>query len=123
MKNPITAFLLALAPTVNAQTKSLNVSPSRSPASAASVGMFEERLNRIDVICKETIENTKVPGIVALVARRGKVVFQKACGFAEKSIVRKMKTNDIFRIASQRNTNTSKAVIVLWEEGKFRLDD
>ena len=121
MKNPITAFLLALAPTVNAQTKSLNV--SRSPTSPASVSMFEERLNCIDVICKETIENTEVPGIVALVARRGKVVFQKACGFAEKSIDRKMKTNDIFRIASQRNTNTSKAVIVLWEEGKFRLDD
>ncbi len=92
-------------------------------ASPESVGMSVERLERIDAMCKESIEDGDVPGIVALVARNGKIVFHKAYGKADSESGRSMKKDDIFRIASQSKAITSTAVMMLWEEGKFRLDD
>ncbi len=42
---------------------------------------------------------------------------------ADNETGRKMKRDDIFRIASQTKAITSTAVMMLWEEGKFQLDD
>jgi CubicO group peptidase (beta-lactamase class C family) len=64
-----------------------------------------------------------LPGIVSLVARNGKIVHWKAFGMAENQKGRKLKRDDIFRIASQSKAITATAVMMLWEEGKFRLDD
>jgi CubicO group peptidase (beta-lactamase class C family) len=70
-----------------------------------------------------SIENDEIPGAVALVARKGKIVYLKAFGMADNESGRKLKTDDLFRIASQTKAITSTAVMMLWEEGKFRLDD
>lgn len=101
MKNIITLILIALVFSVNAQTKSGNKSAPLTPASPESVGMSSERLARIDVMCEEVVRSGDLPGIVALVARNGKIVFHQAYGMADNSSGRKMKTDDIFRIASQ----------------------
>ncbi len=106
-----------------AQTKSIKISPMLTEVSAASVGMSEERLARIDTMCKEALEESQVPGIVALVARNGKIVYYKAFGKADNESGRVLKRDDIFRIASQTKAITSTAVMMLWEEGRFRLDD
>ena len=58
-----------------------------------------------------------------LVARNGKIVYYKAFGKADNQSGRNLKRDDIFRIASQSKAITSTAVMMLWEEGKFRLDD
>jgi len=84
--------------------------------------MSAERLGRIDAMLQEAIDSQAIPGAVALIARRGKIVYFKAFGTANAE-QRKLKTNDIFRIASQTKAITSTAVMMLWEEGKFRLDD
>ena len=123
MKNLITIFLIAFVVTANAQTKSNKNSPPLVPASPESAGMSGERLNRIDAMCQEAIDKGDLPGIVALVARNGKIVFHEAYGMADHTTSRKMKKDDIFRIASQSKAITSTAVMMLWEEGKFRLDD
>lgn len=60
---------------------------------------------------------------MALIARNGKIVFHKAYGYSDSPSKREMKKDDIFRIASQSKAITSTAVMMLWEEGKFRLDD
>lgn len=106
-----------------AQTKSAQVSPPLREASPESVGMSSERLERIDAMAKSAIENNDVPGLVAIVARNGKIVFHKAYGESEVAIGRGLKTDDIFRIASQTKAITATAVMMLWEEGHFRLDD
>ena len=80
-------------------------------------------LDRIDNMCQEAIAASKIPGAVALVARNGKIVYWKAFGMADNESGRKMKKDDIFRIASQTKAITATAVMILWEEGKFRLDD
>lgn len=85
--------------------------------------MSAERLARIDAMCVEAIKQGKVPGVVALVARRGKIVYYKAFGLADNTANRELKKDDIFRIASQSKAVTATAVMMLWEEGRFQLDD
>lgn len=123
MKNLITFIFIVLAISANAQTSSIQKSAPLSDATPESAGMSAERLSRIDAMCKASVKNGEVPGIVALVARNGKIVFHQAYGMADNQSNRKMKKDDIFRIASQSKAITSTAVMMLWEEGRFRLDD
>ena len=92
-------------------------------AKPSSVGMSQERLDRIDQMCGKAIIEKQVPGIVTLIARKGKIVHYKAYGMANNPQNRKLKRDDIFRIASQTKAITATAVMMLWEEGHFRLDD
>ncbi len=85
--------------------------------------MSAERLARIDAMCQKAVDEGQVPGVVALVARNGVIVYHKAFGMADNASGRSLKRDDIFRIASQTKAITSTAVMMLWEEGKFRLDD
>jgi len=122
---PTLAFLLSITLMISAyaQTKSIKSTPPLSESSPHSVGLSEERLAAIDNMLKQSIEKNQIPGAVALIARNGKIVYYKAFGMAENETKRNLKREDIFRIASQTKAITSTAVMMLWEEGKFRLDD
>ena len=123
MKTFIQILFLTVVVSAIAQTKSIKNSPALIEATAASAGMSDERLSFIDDAIIESIEKNEIPGAVALVARKGKIVYFKAFGMADNSSKRELKKDDIFRIASQTKAITSTAVMMLWEEGKFRLDD
>lgn len=123
MKNLFIVFLLVLSSIATAQTKSIKKSPLLSEDAPESVGMSPERLERIDDMCKEAVLNGEVPGIVALIARDGKIVYHKAFGMADNATGQSLKPDDIFRIASQSKAITATAVMMLWEEAKFDLDD
>lgn len=105
------------------QTPSFQTSAPLSEGTAKSAGMSEERLARIDAMLTGAIEDRQIPGAVALVARNGVIVYHKAFGLAEAGTGRNLRKDDIFRIASQTKAITATAVMMLWEEGKFRLDD
>jgi CubicO group peptidase (beta-lactamase class C family) len=123
MKNQIVLLFMLLALTAcnNEELGKTNMPLSITPPEPP--GMSTERLARIDSMCREAILQDKIPGVVALVARNGKILYHKAFGMADNETGRTMKTDDIFRIASQTKAITSTAVMILWEEGKFRLDD
>jgi CubicO group peptidase (beta-lactamase class C family) len=125
MRNLIILFivLFIFGSEINAQSKSLQKSPPLTEASTKSVGISAERLARIDKLCEEEVANGNLPGIVSLVARNGKIVHWKAYGMADNQAGKKMERDAIFRIASQSKAITATAVMMLWEEGKFRLDD
>jgi CubicO group peptidase (beta-lactamase class C family) len=125
MKYLISICLLVLTTslTTHPQTPSLQKSPPLSSGKPEEVGMSPERLNRIDAMLEKAVSDGEIPGVVALIARKGKIVYYKAFGEADHQNGRKMKTDDIFRIASQSKAITATAVMMLWEEGKFRLDD
>src|SRR5437899_3033795 len=106
-----------------AQTKSVKHSPPLAVAEPQRVGVSPERLARIDAMCEDAIKSGGIPGVVALVTRHGKIVYHKAYGMADNSAGRALKPDDIFRIASQTKAITATAVMILWEEGRFRLDD
>ena len=119
----ITFLFFAFSWSVVAQTPSMQKSPPLTEGEPESVGMSPERLARIDAMCKQAVAEENIPGVVALVARKGEIVYYKAFGMADNAAGRKMKQDDIFRIASQSKAITATAVMMLWEEGKFQLDD
>lgn len=86
-------------------------------------GVSKERINKLDAMLEEAISEEQVPGLVALVVKDGKVVYHEAKGYSDVASGKKMEKNSIFRIASQTKAITSTAVMILWEEGRFRLDD
>jgi CubicO group peptidase (beta-lactamase class C family) len=123
MKTLFAVLIFALCLTANAQTASIKKTPLLTEASPESAGTSRERLSRIDAMCEEAVTEGDIPGVVALVARNGKIVYWKAFGMADNESGRTLKRDDIFRIASQSKAITSTAVMMLWEEGKFKLDD
>ena len=123
MKAFFSILLFAISLTANAQTISIKKSPLMKEASPESAGMSIERLARIDAMCEKAVLEGKIPGIVALVARHGKIVYWKAFGMADNQSDRSLKRDDIFRIASQSKAITATAIMMLWEEGNFKLDD
>lgn len=106
-----------------AQTESILITPPLEEGAAEDVGMSDERLSRIDDMITNAIDQNQIPGAVALVARDGQIVYKKAFGMADNEAGRELQTDDIFRIASQTKAITSTAVMILWEQGLFRLDD
>ena len=123
MKILIQILFFTVVVSAMAQTKSMKRSPVLIESTPVSAGMSEERLSFIDDAIMKSIEENEIPGAVALVARKGKIIYFKAFGMADNSSKRPMKKDDIFRIASQTKAITATAVMMLWEEGKFRLDD
>ena len=106
-----------------AQTPSIKRTPPLAPSAPAKAGISSERLARIDALLSASVKEDRIPGAVALIARRGHIVYHKAFGMADNAAGRAMKPDDIFRIASQSKAITSTAVMMLWEEGKLQLDD
>jgi CubicO group peptidase (beta-lactamase class C family) len=98
-------------------------SPGLQTATPESAGVSPERLKRIDNNIGEWVSDERLNGVVALIVRNGKIVYHKAFGYDDLEKTRPMKTDMIFRIASQTKAITSVAVMMLYEEGKFLLDD
>jgi CubicO group peptidase (beta-lactamase class C family) len=87
------------------------------------VGMSSARLERMDKFLQEYVDKQKVPNAVAFIARKGKIVYYKGFGLSNTETKTTVKKNDIFRIASQSKAIASLAVMMLFEEGKFSLED
>ena len=92
-------------------------------AKPESVGLSSERLARIDTAVQRSIDDKRVAGAVTLVVRHGKVAWFKAQGMADREAGKAMPTDALFRICSMTKPITSVAVMMLYEEGRFLLDD
>lgn len=123
MKNLLLLLLFLLPFAAGAQTKSARTSLPLADATPESVGMSAERLARLDGMLEQAVAVSDIPGAVVLLARDGKIFYHKSFGMADNQTKRAMKRDDIFRIASMSKAITSTAVMMLWEEGKFQLDD
>ncbi len=100
-----------------------NTDPGLPMADPASVGMSADRLQRIAPAMQKYIDDKLVPGVVTLVARKGKVVHFESQGFMDVDSRKAMRPDAMFRIASMTKPITSVALMMLWEEGKFQLRD
>jgi CubicO group peptidase (beta-lactamase class C family) len=92
-------------------------------AAPAAVNMSPVRLARIDAVIRQAVDSGWIAGADAFIARDGKIIYNKAFGLADAEKKTPMETNSIFRIASQTKAITSVAAMILFEEGKFLLDD
>jgi CubicO group peptidase (beta-lactamase class C family) len=87
------------------------------------VGLSSERIGRLDTLVQQYVDEGKVAGVVALIARRGRVAHLKDYGFADIENRTPMTQDVIFRIASMTKAVTSVAVMILVEEGSLSLYD
>lgn len=117
------AFILSIVCTHSfvaayAQTPKTLVTPS-TPATA---GFSAERLSRIDNLLQEYVDKGRMNGAVGLIIRDGKIAYYKSVGY-NNAPGDPLQKDAIFRIASQTKAITSVAIMMLYEEGKFMLDD
>src|SRR5688572_2484055 len=94
-----------------------------SQADTLRNGFSVERLSRVDALLDSYVNDGRVAGIVALVLRDGKPVYQRAVGWADKEAGRKITMDTEFRIASQTKALTSVAILQLVEQGKLTLNE
>jgi CubicO group peptidase (beta-lactamase class C family) len=88
-----------------------------------SVGMSSQRLNRLTTEMEAIVERGEVPGVVTMVARKGKVVHFEATGKRELEGGTPMQKDSIFRIYSMTKPITGVAMMMLFEQGKWQLND
>ena len=110
------AAVLLAAPSLRAAEDVIVAKPE-------SVGMSSERLKRIDSFIQDYIDTDRIAGAVTLVARKGEVVHFEAQGWRDKENGVPMTKDDIFVLMSMTKPVVSAALMMLFEEGRFLLDD
>ena len=109
------AFLIIFFGLLKAQNHSI-VTPEE-------IGLSSDRIKVIDKVLQEYIDKNEIPGTVALIARKGKIGYLRSFGSKDIEENQPMTENAIFRIASMTKAITTVGVMILYEEGRFKLDD
>src|SRR5258708_24760424 len=78
-------------------------------------GLSADRLNRINIVMRDHVDSHHLAGASGLIARNGKVVFRETWG--------EMKPDTIVRMYSMTKAVTGVAAMMLYEEGRFSLND
>jgi CubicO group peptidase (beta-lactamase class C family) len=92
-------------------------------ARPAEIGLSEDGLRRLSAAFTREIESKRLPGMVALLARRGRVGFVESLGVRDPKTGAKMSAESIFRIYSMTKMIVSVATMMLAEEGRLLLGD
>jgi len=127
----VLVFLLVMPPLSQAAVQSKKAQAASPPlaraasvaASPEEVGLSSQRLERVGATTQKSIEEGRLAGAVSLVARHGKIAYFKAFGMADRDANKPMRTDTIFRLCSMSKPITSVAVMLLYEEGRFLLDE
>jgi CubicO group peptidase (beta-lactamase class C family) len=85
--------------------------------------MSAERLSRLSAGMKELVDNGRLAGVVTMVSRHGKVVEFDAAGKRDIAANAPMQKDSIFRIYSMSKPITGIAMMILFEDGKWQLND
>ncbi len=100
---------------INAQTLSYEVKTNPH--------IDSKKLVQIDALVNDYIAKHWINGATVLIAKNNQIVYHKALGYANLTSKKAMPENAIYRIMSQSKAITSLAVLQLFEQGKFDLDD
>jgi CubicO group peptidase (beta-lactamase class C family) len=109
------AFALSVATIAWAQ--------SLQPAKPEEVGLSSERLAKIGRVFKQDIEQGRIPGVVVMIARRGKLAYSESFGFQNRDKAVPMAQDTIFRAYSMTKPLVSVAAMTLVEDGTIQLTD
>jgi len=86
-------------------------------------GFSKERLDKIAPVIQKYIDQDLTPGVLTAIMRNGKIVYLETQGFMDVKEERPLEEDAIFRIASMTKPIASVALMILWEEGHFQLND
>jgi CubicO group peptidase (beta-lactamase class C family) len=87
------------------------------------VGLSAQRLARISGWMKGWVDSGKLPGMLVAVMRKGELAFAETYGKADVERNKPVRPDTIYRIYSMTKPLTSTAIMMLYEEGRFQLDD
>ena len=94
-----------------------------APIQPETLGFSSERLGRLDAVIQDNIDRHQLAGAVMFIGRDGQTAHLKAYGFQDIETGKPMATDAIFRIASMSKAVTTVAALILYEEGRFMLND
>ena len=97
-----------------------DLAPATTPE---SVGVSAERVRRMEAGLKKVVDDKRIAGVVTLIERHGKVVSFNSFGVKDVRKPDPMTKDSIFRIYSMSKPLTGVAMMILYEEGKWRMDD
>jgi len=83
----------------------------------------EARLDRIDALLQDYVDRGIIPHALTFVAKKGQVIHNKTFGWRDVEKRIPLQKNDIFRMYSQTKAISTVALMTLFEQGKFQLDD
>ena len=86
-------------------------------------GFSKERLERIAPVIQKYIDEDLTPGVLTAIMRNEKIVYLETQGYMDVKEKKPLKEDTIFRIASMTKPIASVALMILWEEGHFQLND
>ena len=87
------------------------------------VGMMSDRLAGIRKVMQSYADSGKIAGLSTLIARKGKVVHLEHVGMMDRESAIPLTDDAIFRIYSMTKSITCTALMILYEKGRFQLDD
>ncbi|MET0291247.1 MAG: serine hydrolase domain-containing protein [Steroidobacteraceae bacterium] len=90
---------------------------------AEKEGFSTERLKRLDAKMHSYVDSGGTAGVITLIARHGRIVHFDVYGKADIEENRPLRADSLFRMFSMTKPITSVALLMLYEEGKFQLDD
>jgi CubicO group peptidase (beta-lactamase class C family) len=93
------------------------------PQQVAQPEISEKGIAEIDQLLQDAVDRKDIPGVVAIVANRDRILYHQAFGKMDVMNDVEMQKDTIFGIASMTKVITSVAVMTLYEEGRFDLDD
>ena len=115
------------APVVTAASLAVAFSAAEPPplprARPAAVGLASAPLAEATALLKRFVADRKIAGAVAAVARHGKLAYLEPVGVQDLETRAPMSERSLFRIYSMTKPVTAAAVMMLFEEGRFALDD
>lgn len=89
-----------------------------------STNVFSQTLKKdVDALIKSNIPNNEGPGLVVLIAKKGKTIYKEAFGKANLELNVPMSTNHVFQIGSMTKQFTAISILLLEEQGKLKLND
>lgn len=92
-------------------------------AGPITTGFSIDRLERLDQWMSSEIEQNGMAGATVLISRKGKLAYAKSFGKSNIETERDMTTKDLFKLASMSKVITSVAILQMYEQGLFLLDD
>ena len=101
----------------------LACNPAQKIASPKPDGLNSDSLKLAEKVMQKYIDEGKLAGISTMVIKNGKMVERANFGYADLETKKPVEDNTIFRIFSMTKPITAVALMTLYEEGKFQIDD
>jgi methyl acetate hydrolase len=94
-----------------------------APSIGIAAPLKEPVHHEIDKALQAKVSAREIPGVVAMAANEGSVIYQGAFGLRDMATASRMSIDTIFRIASMVKLLTTVAALQLVEQGKLKLDE